>query len=605
MENRKVQRCTELEQEIRTPRGVELQPLSSARNASTLLVLDTLSPIDVLRAADREFGWQLGPRDCQSVLDLQARQEQDRATRDRLREIAEAESVIDKIALLIGEEELQTELPPGLLESEVAERGGEQPDTRRIAELAFNSHGEEILRIHSRDLALAFPGTAPTSFTGDAKALKFVTDLGLPDSFAGSRVPPLEARIQVEGPSAFPALHEYQERLAQALQQLLENPVPQRGMLSIPTGAGKTRVTAEAVIRWIRQSDGLPGPVLWIAESEELCEQAVQSWRFVWSKVGAEMPLVISRLWSSNEAAPVTGEPHLVVATDAKLQNVLDHDDYAWLRDAALVIVDEAHRATSPRYGEIFELLGVNPPTTRRHLVGLTATPYRNNEDLTLRMVRRFGTRLDLDVFDGDQNEAIRQLQALGVLAQVKHRELLGAEIRLSADEVSSSEKFGVLPKRAEQRLAEDQARNQRIIEEIEGLPADWPILVFATSVAHAKFLAAKLNGRQINAAAIDSATPVAERRKRIEDFRKGRIQVLTNYGVLAQGFDAPATRAVVVARPTYSPNVYQQMIGRGLRGPKNNGTKTCLILNVRDNVVNYQGELAFTKFDYLWNEGK
>lgn len=605
VENRKVQRCGELEQEIRTPRGVDLKPLPSARSGSTLLVLDTLSPIEVLVAADREFGWQLGPQGCKSVLDLQARQEQDRETRARLRQIAEAESVIDKIALLISEEELRTELPPGLLDSEVAERDGEQPDARRIAELAFNSHGEEILRIHSRDLALAFPGIAPSSFTGDAKALKFVTDLGLPDSFAGSRVPPLEARIQVEGPSEFPALHEYQEQLAQALQRLLDNPMPQRGMMSIPTGAGKTRVTSEAVIRWIRNRGELPGPVLWIAESEELCEQAVQSWRFVWSKVGAEMPLVISRLWSSNEAAPVTGEPHLVVATDAKLQSVLGNEDYAWLRDAALVIVDEAHRATSPRYGEIFEHLGVNPPMTRRHLVGLTATPYRNNEDLTLRLVRRFGTRLDLDVFAGDQNEAIRQLQDLGVLAHVRHRELLGAEIRLSSDEVSSSEKFGVLPKRAEQRLAEDQDRNQRIIEEIENLPADWPILVFATSVAHAKFLAAKLNDRQIRAAAIDSATPVSERRKRIEDFRKGRIQVLTNYGVLAQGFDAPATRAVVVARPTYSPNVYQQMIGRGLRGPKNNGTPTCLILNVRDNVVNYQGELAFTKFDYLWNGDK
>ncbi|AOP46229.1 DEAD/DEAH box helicase [Streptomyces lydicus] len=605
VENRKVQRCGELEQEIRTPRGVELRPLFSARSGSTLLVLDTVSPVDVLEAADREFGWQLGRQGCKSVLDLQARQKQDRETRARLRQIAEAESVIDKITLLIGEEELRTELPPGLLDSEAAERDGEQPDARRIAELAFNSHGEEILRIHSRDLALAFPGNAPSSFTGDAKALKFVTDLGLPDSFAGSRVPPLEARIQVEGPSEFPALHEYQEQLAQALQRLLDNPVPQRGMLSIPTGAGKTRVTSEAVIRWIRNRGELPGPVLWIAESEELCEQAVQSWRFVWSKVGAEMPLVISRLWSSNEAAPVTGEPHLVVATDAKLQSVLGHEDYAWLRDAALVIVDEAHRATSPRYGEIFDHLGVNPPVTRRHLVGLTATPYRNNEDLTLRLVRRFGTRLDLDVFAGDQNEAIQQLQDLGVLAHVRHRELLGAEIRLSSDEVSSSEKFGVLPKRAEQRLAEDQDRNQRIIEEIENLPADWPILVFATSVAHAKFLAAKLNDRQIRAAAIDSATPVSERRKRIEDFRKGRIQVLTNYGVLAQGFDAPATRAVVVARPTYSPNIYQQMIGRGLRGPKNNGTSTCLILNVRDNVVNYRGELAFTKFDYLWNEGK
>ena len=161
------------------------------------------------------------------------------------------------------------------------------------------------------------------------------------------------------------------------------------------------------------------------------------------------------------------------------------------------------------------------------------------------------------------------------------------------------------MSKGAEQRLADDHDRNQRIVDEIAGMPADWPVLVFATSVAHAKFLAAKLGDRDITAAAIDSATPTAERRKRIDDFRKGRIQVLTNYGVLTQGFDAPATRVVVVARPTYSPNVYQQMIGRGLRGPKNGGKETCLILNVRDNITNFGEELAFTEFEYLWGENR
>ena len=43
--------------------------------------------------------------------------------------------------------------------------------------------------------------------------------------------------------------------------------------------------------------------------------------------------------------------------------------------------------------------------------------------------------------------------------------------------------------------------------------------------------------------------------------------------------------RAVYVARPTYSPNVYQQMVGRGLRGPLNGGSPECLIVNVEDNV--------------------
>ncbi|MHB9861463.1 DEAD/DEAH box helicase [Streptomyces sp. YIM S03343] len=601
VQGRKIQRCTELEQTTRTPLGNTLIPLSAAKQGHTLLVLDSLSRQEVLEAADKEFGWNIGPAGCRQVIDLQTRQEQNLEVRARLREVREAESIIDKIALLISEEQLRGELPPGLIASELSEQGVE-PDARRVAEMAFNAHGESVLRIHARDLAMEFPGIAPTSFTGGSKALKFVTDLGFPDSFAGARVPALDPRLEVEGPSEFPALHDYQEQLARALFNLLDNPMPQRGMLSLPTGAGKTRVTSEGVIRWIREQGRLRGPVLWIAQTEELCEQAVQSWKFVWSKVGAEMPLVISRLWSSNEATRVDGRPHLVVATDAKLQICLETDDYDWLRDAALVIVDEAHGAMSPRYTSILEQLGLTHHRTSRHLIGLTATPYRNNEELTRLLVQRFGSRIDTGVFDGDLAAAIKQLQHLGVLAQVEHRELAGATIQLSVDELSRSEQFaGLLPKGAEQRLADDHERNQRIVDEIAAMPADWPVLVFATSVAHAKFLAAKLGDRGIKASAIDSATPAAERRKRVDDFRKGEIQVITNYGVLTQGFDAPATRAVVVARPTYSANVYQQMIGRGLRGPRNGGKDTCLILNVRDNITNYGESLAFTKFEYLW----
>ncbi|MFE7596464.1 DEAD/DEAH box helicase [Streptomyces sp. NPDC057494] len=601
----KIQRCSELEQIVRTPMGVRPNPIQWARKGQTLYVLESLNRLQVLRAADEEFKWGFGVKGCEQALALQDRQAQDKELQARLRSVRESESVIDKIALLIGEEALRGELPPGLMESEINEHGAE-PDPRRVAEMAFNAHGESILRVHARDLALEFPSRAPSSFTGNDKALRFVTDLGFPDSFAGSRVPALDPRLEVDGPSEFPALHPYQEQLAQALLGLLTNPTPQRGMLSLPTGSGKTRVTAEGVIRWMRDRDDLPGPVLWIAQTEELCEQAVQSWKFVWSKVGPELPLVINRLWTTNEATPVDGRPHLVVATDAKLEHCLGTDDYAWLREtSSLVIVDEAHTAMSPRFTELLAHLDLTHHRTSRHLVGLTATPYRNNTELTRLLVQRFGSRLDSGVFEGDLAEAIRQLQDIGVLAQVKHRELHGGEISLTPDELKRSERFATLPKGAEQRLADDHDRNQRIVDEIAAMPADWPVLVFATSVAHAKFLAAKLGDRDIKAAAIDSATPTAERRKRIDDFRSGRIQVLTNYGVLTQGFDAPATRVVVVARPTYSPNVYQQMIGRGLRGPKNGGKETCLILNVRDNITNFGEDLAFTEFEYLWDENR
>ncbi|WEH33586.1 DEAD/DEAH box helicase [Streptomyces sp. AM 4-1-1] len=594
-------RCSELEEVTRTPQGTRATPLASALQGNTVLVLEPKSRLDALKAADRELRWRLGEAGCRAVLEAQERQEADQQLQESLREVREATSVEEKLELLIGSEALRAGLPPGLLESERTELDGAEPSARRIARMAYNAHGDSVLQMHVKDVLAAYPNHAPSSFTGSSTALKFVSEFGFPDSFAGTRTPPLAPRLEVSGPTEFPRLHDYQERLATNVFAMLDRVAPQRAMLSLPTGAGKTRVASEAVIRWIKQMGQLDGPVLWIGQTEELCEQAVQSWSFVWSKVGAESPLVISRLWSSNEAGPVADRPHLVVATDAKLRNCLSTDAYGWLRQASLVIVDEAHVAIAPQYTEILAQLGLTARETRRHLLGLTATPFRNtNDEETRRLVQRFGTwRLDDGVFPS--GNAYGELQELGMLAKVTHRELLGGTIELTNDEKLRADQMSLLSKAAEQRLADDHDRNSRIIEEIGKMPADWPVLVFATSVGHAKFLAAKLKDRGISAASVDSATPTGERRQSIDAFRRKRTRVLTNYGVLTQGFDAPATRAVVVARPTYSPNVYQQMIGRGLRGPGNGGEETCLILNVRDNITNYGKALAFTQFEHLW----
>jgi len=114
--------------------------------------------------------------------------------------------------------------------------------------------------------------------------------------------------------------------------------------------------------------------------------------------------------------------------------------------------------------------------------------------------------------------------------------------------------------------------------------------------------MAALLSLNGVPAVSISGNTDPGARRFYIEQFRAGTLRVLTNYAVLTQGFDAPAVRAIVVARPTYSPNLYQQMIGRGLRGPLNQGTNECLIVNVRDNISQYGERLAFTQFEHLWN---
>ncbi|MFJ5921251.1 DEAD/DEAH box helicase [Kitasatospora sp. NPDC092948] len=594
-------RCSTLEEVVRTPHGARAKSLESARQGNVIKVVDSLDRIGVLRAVDRELGLRMGDAGCRVVLEAQTRQEQDERTRSALKAVRAAADVTAKLELLIGAESLRDRLPAGLIEAERQELDGHEPTGRRIAQLAFNAHGDGVLKVHARDIQERFPN-APSSYTGGSAAVSFVAELGLPAPFAGYRAPALEQSLIVEGPRDFPRLHDYQERLALNIFEMLDRLAPQRAMLSLPTGAGKTRVTAEAVIRWVKQTGALRGPILWIAQTEELCEQAVQSWQFVWSRAGAQERLTINRLWTSNEAAPIVDGPQLVVATDAKLRVCLDTERYAWLRDAALVVVDEAHVATSPSYTEILNLLGLTQHRTDRHLLGLTATPFRgHNEEETRRLVNRFGARrLDEGVFPS--GDAYGHLQEIGVLARVEHKELAGGTIELSRQERESAEQFSLLSKAAEQRLADDHDRSRRIVAEIAAMDENWPVLVFATSVEHAKYLAAKLKDRGISASSVDATTSDNDRRARVREFRDGRVRVLTNYGVLTQGFDAPATRAVVVARPVYSPNVYQQMIGRGLRGPRNGGKDTCLILNVRDNIRNFDTALAFTRFEHLWS---
>ncbi|MEV7811896.1 DEAD/DEAH box helicase [Streptomyces flaveolus] len=599
--NSMVQRCAELEEVTRTPNGTHASLMDAVRQDGTVKVRVPLEPEPMLRLIDRELGLGLGAAGCRAVLEHQDRMARDSELKAALKAVREAEDVVAKIELLIGADALRTGLPEGLMEAELQATGGVEPSGRRIAQMAFNAHGDGVLQQHARDIQARFPN-APVGYGGSSAAIAFVSDLRLPVAFAGSRTPSPPPFETIEGPRDFPSLHAYQEDLVRNISTMLDRLAPQRGMLSLPTGAGKTRVTAEAVIRWVKRVGDLKGPLLWIAQTEELCEQAVQSWKFVWSKVGAECPLTISRLWSSNEVGNVIDHPHLVVATDAKLERCLSTDQYTWLREAALVIVDEAHTAISKRYTDILGRLGLTQYETGRHLLGLTATPFRNkNEDQTRRLISRFGNRrLDQGVFPS--GDPYRDLQDWGMLAQVEHRTLEGGRIELTRDEKTHAERMAMLSRSAEQRLADDHARSRRIVNSVADLPDDWPTLLFATSVDHAKYLAAMLNDRGVPSAAVDSTTSAQDRRARIESFRSNRIRVLTNYGVLTQGFDAPATRVVVVARPVYSTNVYQQMIGRGLRGPRNGGKDTCLILNVSDNIANFDTKLAFNEFEHLWS---
>jgi superfamily II DNA or RNA helicase len=105
-----------------------------------------------------------------------------------------------------------------------------------------------------------------------------------------------------------------------------------------------------------------------------------------------------------------------------------------------------------------------------------------------------------------------------------------------------------------------------------------------------------------IPAAVVSGATRPWTRRRLIGEFRSGAIRVLCNCEVLTAGFDAPLVTHVVVARPTVSLVLYQQMIGRGLRGPQFGGTERCVIINCIDRVKMGPLKLAHRRFRELWD---
>ena len=532
--------------------------------------------------------------------------------RDR-RLVRECPSDEERLLLAVGREGLRSRLGDSVL-------AAVEPLTpAKIAKAAIARYHTGALREYQSFLTRLDP---PSRWAGSAEAIGFVRSLGFPAEWAGERGRSRHPFQEVNAPYSLPKLHDYQEKIGDNIHKMLLEPsgvgADRRGMMTLPTGAGKTRAAVEAIVT--AMDKGLEGSILWVAERDELCEQAVQAWCQVWSGVGPRgQGLRVSRMWGG-QPLPEPGRGRNVVVTTPqtlrnKVNDVQDHFDFS------VVVFDEAHRSTAPMATSVMEELGLTrwKRSDELFLIGLTATPYRGrSERETARLASRYGrNRLDAGAFCATEPEStpepeavVRRLQEDGILAKVDHEMVEGAgDFTLTGaerDELDSTPHHAWLPRKAEQRLAADQKRNERIVGAYMRFVADrdptWPTLIFATSVEHSHTIATLLNLEGIRARSVSGETETYSRRQVVEEFRRGEVQVLVNYRVFAEGFDAPNTRVIMVARPVYSPNLYFQMIGRGLRGPKNGGNERCLIINVKDNIDGFGRGLAFGDLDWLWD---
>jgi len=243
-------------------------------------------------------------------------------------------------------------------------------------------------------------------------------------------------------------------------------------------------------------------------------------------------------------------------------------------------------------------------------MIGLTATPFRQEYSATdpsagTRELRElFGQIIEPLESLGENPRA--KLEADGFLARPVWSEIKTATL-LMAPQITDPEHITEddIEKidHALKIRADNPTRRMLILEHVLNICEESvsQIIYFGPSVLDAECMAFLLRQRNVSAAFVSGNTRDVTRRKIIADFKAGRIKVLCNCEVLTTGFDAPKVSHVVMARPTVSQVLYEQMIGRGLRGPKFGGTETCVIIDLEDKYRSERPKLGYQQFRELW----
>lgn len=355
-----------------------------------------------------------------------------------------------------------------------------------------------------------------------------------------------------------PNLRPYQDAAISALYEHLtqrdDNPC-----VVIPTGGGKGvlvgKISADVVERW-------NGRILILTHVKELVDQnATQAGRFL-------SPLLIG-VHSAGLHRRDLDHPVIVAGIQSVYQKAFD------LGRFDLILVDEAHLLPPDGEGMYQTFLRdarqVNP---RLRLIGLTATPFRlkdgpicGPENLLQNVCYEIGVK-----------ELIRD----GFLSP-----LFSKAGKTSADTTRLHVRAGeFIPDEVEHLMNEEVLVRSACAEIIEQTRARRSCLIFAAGVAHAEHVVATLRANGVEAACILGLTTIAERDRLVGRFKRGELRYLVNVAVLTTGFDAPQVDCVALLRPTLSPGLYYQMVGRGFRLAP--GKQDCLVLDFGGNVVRH-----------------
>ena len=356
-------------------------------------------------------------------------------------------------------------------------------------------------------------------------------------------------------------------------------------MMQMPTGTGKTVVLASLVKQYLNRDADCA--VLIVAHRIELIEQ---TGAFL-SHFGIDYGVIAGGKW------PTTFK-RVMVASVQTLSKNLDID-----LAPSLVVIDEAHHALAKTY----QMLWTAWPEAK--FLGLTATPYRMSGD---GFTDLFEVLVD--------SWSVKQFIADGWLSPYDYYSIRpDSEEQQEIDSLKKRGADGDFQMKELREKLDVRPSIERLFESFERFAFDKKGIIYAIDIAHAEHIAEYYRLQGVNAVAISSKTPTAERQRLLALFKSNNlnrefdkndnrdntnnfnngavshctsyehdsassIQILVSVDLFSEGFDCPDVEFIQMARPTLSLAKYLQMVGRGLRPCK--GKQCCMII---DNVGLYR----------------
>lgn len=122
-----------------------------------------------------------------------------------------------------------------------------------------------------------------------------------------------------------------------------------------------------------------------------------------------------------------------------------------------------------------------------------------------------------------------------------------------------------------------------KIIDHYIKIAKGLPALCFCVNVHHSKLLTEKFKNAGVKAEHLDASVTDSERNEAYKRLERGETEVICNVGIACTGVDIPPLRAVILARPTQSKNLFIQQCGRGTRPFA--GKNDCIILDHAGNI--------------------